>query len=59
MLSDAELKYIDRRTGLIRIWRYVGLAVLVVLVVFLYAAFANERKLLAISQKLRDKKDHG
>lgn len=110
MLFDAELKYIDRRTRLIRIWRYVGLAVLlilvlftcylflnspllinpfhvteqieagaipqstllimaammplvmfvmVVLVVFPCAAFAIERKLLAIIQKLRDRKDHG
>jgi len=46
----------------------VGLAVLVMLlvifvmvalVVFVYAAFANERKLLAIIQKLRDNKDYG
>ncbi len=33
--------------------------VMLALFVFVYAAFANERKLLAIIQKPRDNKDHG
>ena len=46
MLFDAELKYIDRRTRLIRIWRYVGLAVLLILVLFTCYLFLNSPLLI-------------